>query len=107
MAADVRNDRSGEVRVGISYTCGRAVLPLVLPEFRKTHPLVELTLREDTSSEMEKLLLRGDLDLIIDFMPIGVDNTELKKLIEERLFLVAPKSLMVQGRYSSGNRLDI
>ncbi len=94
MAGDVRNDRRGEVRVGISHTCGRAVLPSVLPEFRRTHPMVDLILQEDTSSHMEQSLHRGDLDLMIDFMPITLEGAQCEKLIEERLFLVVPKAML-------------
>ncbi|HPS74847.1 MAG TPA: LysR family transcriptional regulator [Oscillospiraceae bacterium] len=100
MAGDIRNDRQGEVRVGISYTCGRVVLPSILPEFRRSHPLVDLTLREDTSSEMEVALRRGDLDLMIDFTPIRMEGVQVEELLKERLFLVAPKTLL-EARYGA------
>ena len=100
MAGDVKNDRRGEVRVGISHTCGRAVLPSILPDFRRTHPQADLILREDTSSEMEQALGRGELDLMIDFTPIGLDGAQYEKLIEERLFLVVP-TVMLEANYGA------
>jgi DNA-binding transcriptional LysR family regulator len=100
MAGDVKNDRRGEVRVGISHTCGRAVLPSILPDFRSSHPLVDLILQEDTSSEMEQALRRGELDLMIDFTPIELDGARYEKLIEERLFLVVPK-VMLEANYGA------
>jgi DNA-binding transcriptional LysR family regulator len=100
MAGDVKNDRRGEVRVGISHTCGRAVLPSFLPRFRGAHPETELILQESTSSEMELALRRGELDMMIDFTPIRLEGAQYEKLIEERLFLVVPKD-MLRARYGA------
>lgn len=100
MAGDAKNDRQGELRVGISHTCGRAILPSILPQFRREHPLVDLILREDTSSAMEQAMRRGELDLMIDFTPIELDGAEYEKLIEERLFLVVPE-VMLEANYGA------
>ena len=100
MAGDVKNDRRGEVRVGISHTCGRAVLPSILPDFRSSHPLVDLILQEDTSSEMEQAMRRGELDIMIDFAPIELEGTHAEPLIKERLFLVVPH-VMLQANYGA------
>jgi DNA-binding transcriptional LysR family regulator len=35
---DVNNNCRGELRIGISYTRGQAILPQLLPVFRETHP---------------------------------------------------------------------
>jgi DNA-binding transcriptional LysR family regulator len=95
MAGDINNDQRGELRIGISHTCGRAILPSILPAFRRTHPMVDLILDESTSSEMEASLKRGDLDLMIDFSPIDIGNLQYEVLTEERLFLVVPKKLLI------------
>jgi len=94
MVRDINNDRRGELRVGISHTCGRAVLPSILPGFRKTHPLIDIVIQEDNSEAMEYALQRGELDLMIDFSPILLDGIQCEKLIEERLFLVVPKEML-------------
>ncbi|MCR4710735.1 MAG: LysR family transcriptional regulator, partial [Clostridia bacterium] len=94
MAGDVNNDQVGELRVGISHTCGRAILPSILPRFRRTHPLVDIKLVEDNSAEMEKELRQGDLDLMIDFLPKPQEGLVHEELITERLFLVVPKVLL-------------
>ncbi|MBQ1391653.1 MAG: LysR family transcriptional regulator [Firmicutes bacterium] len=81
MAGDVNNDQVGELRVGISHTCGRAILPSILPRFRQTHPLVDIKLVEDNSAEMEKELRQGDLDLMIDFLPKPQEGLVHEELI--------------------------
>jgi len=94
MAGDVRNDQRGELRVGISHTCGRAILPSILPDFHRAHPTVNLILQEDTSSEMEQALRRGELDIMIDFTPIETEGVQYEPLIQERLFLVVPQAML-------------
>ncbi len=91
---DIRDDRQGELRVGISHTCGRAILPSILPGFRCEHPMVNLILQETTSDEMEEAMRQGKLDIMIDFTPVELDGLQHEKLIEERLFLVVPRTML-------------
>ena len=100
MAADINDDRYGELRVGISHTCGRAILPSILPRFRQRYPTLDVVLKEENSAEMERGLKQGDLDLMIDFTPISIEGAEYEPLIRERLFLVVPKAL-VEETYGS------
>lgn len=100
VAEDIADDRRGELRIGISHTCGRAILPSILPDFRRAHPQVSLVLQESTSRTMEESLLRGDLDLMIDFTPIQAEGAEYEELIRERLFLVVPRA-MLEANYGA------
>lgn len=100
MSGDINHDQRGELRVGISHTCGRAILPSILPAFRSQHPMVDIVLREENSADMESALEHGELDLMIDFTPIPLDGVRYEKLIEERLFLVVPKAMM-ESRYGA------
>ncbi len=92
-ANDINNNTQGELRVGITHTCGRALLPEILPAFRATHPLIELQLFEGNASYLEAALERGGLDLIISYAPIGLERAVSELLIDERLLLAVPKDM--------------
>ncbi len=94
MVDDVKENQAGELRVGISHTCGRAILPSILPKFRAEYPLVDVKLVEENSAEMENALRRGSLDLMIDFLPLSIEGATYTELTKERLFLIVPKKLL-------------
>ncbi len=78
------------LRVGISYTCGLAVLPEILPQFRREFPMVEFSMFEGNSSELEDELAHGRVDLVIAFHPIMLEGGD-RPLTEDRLIMVVPK----------------
>lgn len=86
----------GVLRVGLSHTCGLALLPQVLPRFREEFPMVEFSLFEGNSSELEDELSHGRVDVIICFQPIMLDGVRTILLTEQRLMMAVPKSFMVQ-----------
>ncbi len=97
IANDVNNSLIGELRLGISHTCGRAILPFLLPRYHGAHPGIQLYLQEGNSVELDYSLQQGYLDLVIGFSPVGSDeNIKELPLMDERLFLVAHPKLMGQ-----------
>ena len=92
-ADEISDHRRGKLRIGITYTCGRAILPSLLPDFRKKHPLVEIRLMEGNSRQLKEWLEKGETDVIIDYAPIDVPGTMVYPLLTERLFLVCPKTI--------------
>ena len=62
---DINRHYMGMLRLGISHTCGLALLPDVLPRFREEFPLVEFSLFEGNSSQLEEELCHGRVDLIV------------------------------------------
>ena len=94
MLNDINDNIRGELRIGISYTRGQAILPMVLPEFVRRFPLVELSVQEDSSQMLESLLERGEIDVMIGFAPFRIDRAESFPLMRDRLHLVIPKSLL-------------
>lgn len=93
---DINRHYLGVLRVGISHTCGLAVLPHVLPKFREEFPMVEFSLFEGNSNQLEDELAHGRLDLIICFQPIILDGVASILLKEQRLLMVVPKSFTDQ-----------
>ena len=88
---DINRHYMGLLRLGISHTCGLALLPDILPKFQAEFPMVEFSLFEGNSTHLEDELAHGRVDLIICFQPIMMEGVEVVPLTEEELILVVPK----------------
>ena len=97
---DINRHYLGTLRVGISHTCGLALLPQILPLFREEFPLVEFSLFEGNSIQLETELSHGRVDLIICFQPIILEGVKTVPLTEQKLMLVVPRSLTDQLEHS-------
>ena len=93
---DINRNYVGLLRVGISHTCGLALLPDILPIFRKEFPQVEFSLFEGNSNQLEDELSHGRVDLIICFQPIMIEGIKSVPLTSQRLVMVVPKAFTNQ-----------
>lgn len=93
---DINRQYLGVLRVGISHTCGLALLPDILPKFREEFPMVEFSLFEGNSTQLEDELSHGRTDLIICFQPIIMEGVATVPLTEQRLVMVIPRSFTDQ-----------
>jgi DNA-binding transcriptional LysR family regulator len=80
---EVRDLKTGRVRVGGGATVCAYYLPPVLAEFRAQHPAVKLLVREGTSEGTREAVMAGELDLGI----ITVDHGEFWR--DDEMILVA------------------
>ena len=62
---DISRNQKGELRIGIAFTRGRAIMPQLIPAFQRQYPNVEVTLIEDSNDALQKLLADGDIDQAI------------------------------------------
>ena len=93
---DINKQYLGVLRVGISHTCGLALLPDILPRFRAEFPQVEFSLFEGNSTQLEDELSHGRADLIICFQPIIMEGVAAIPLTEQRLVMVVPRTFTDQ-----------
>jgi len=91
---DISDNKRGELRIGITHTRGQAILPLLLPEFVRMHPLVTLSITEGSTRVLEESLERGDIDVLIGFKPFRFADARTIDLVKENLYIVAPKTLL-------------
>ena len=113
---DINRHYMGVLRVGISHTCGLALLPEILPQFQAEFPMVEFSLFEGNSTHLEDELAHGRVDLIVCFQPIMMEGVEVAPLTEEKLMMVVPKSFTdeifgerageIREQFSSGADID-
>lgn len=91
---EILGELRGELRVGISYTRGQALLPYVLPKFIEKYPRMEITLKEGSSEVLDELLQHGDIDLLLSTDTILPDIADTIALARERIFLIVPERIM-------------
>jgi DNA-binding transcriptional LysR family regulator len=96
----------GELRVGISYTRGQALLPYILPQYHPRYPLIEITLKEGSSEILSELLRQGEIDLVISTDPKLRAVAETIPLIEESILLTVPNRFLTSsfGDYAEDAR---
>ena len=92
--SDIVKDKRGELKIGVSFTRGQALLPLVLPDFAAAHPHISLTIVEDLSVDLHEALDKGMVDLVIDYRPFRYDSIEFIDLMDEHAFLVVPRNIL-------------
>jgi len=81
----------GELAVGFISVADYNVLPLVLREFRRKYPLVNLTLREATTDAQIRDLLAGRLDVGFLLPPVTEPALESVAILREPLIVALPE----------------
>nr|WP_072515045.1 LysR family transcriptional regulator [Ndongobacter massiliensis] len=66
---NIRNDDSGEIRMGIAQWRGSVLLPTIIPRFHETYPHVEINIIEGRAMQIETALIQGRVDLCLMNLP--------------------------------------
>ena len=93
---DISENQKGELRIGIGFTRGRAIMPRLIPAFQRQYPNVEIMLRECSNDAIQKALLSGGIDLAIAAYPKVPPSIELADYYTEHTVLCLVDSLLVQ-----------
>ena len=93
---DISENQKGELRVGIAYTRGRAIMPRLIPAFQRQYPNVEITLLEGSNDAIQKALLSGGIDLAIAGFPHPIPGVVLEDYYLEHIVLCLSDGLLAQ-----------
>ena len=105
---DISNNQKGELRVGIAYTRGRAIMPRLIPFFQREYPHVEIKLLEGSNDALQKALLSGGIDLAIAAFPHPLPGMTLEDYYLEHIMLCLSDGLLSQcGIDLDAHRADI
>ena len=91
---DISENQKGELRVGIAYTRGRAIMPRLIPAFQRQYPNVEITLLEGSNDAIQKALLSGGIDLAIAGFPHPLPGVVLEDYYLEHIVLCLSDGLL-------------
>ena len=88
-------EHAQKIVFGISPFYGRYYLPKFLPQFKKEHPHIDVTVVESSSTVMEAQLKENQID--IAFLPLPLRDSELKYLtvLDEEIYFAIPRNAPV------------
>lgn len=88
--AAMRDEVTGQVRMGMIGTTARWLAPLLLDRLGERHPGVRLIIGDGTSATLEPQLVGGALDVAVINLPRTSPEVSERPLFDEDLLLVLP-----------------
>lgn len=104
---NIRNEERGRLRLGISIQRGMQLLPLVLPEFSRRYPDVQLLLEEYGSARLEKLVEEGAIDLALVTTEPAISSLKYELIETESYVLLTGRSNPLGERYRPGTTISL
>lgn len=90
---NIRNNDSGEIRLGIAQWRGSILLPTLIPHFHEIYPHVEINVVEGRAMQVETALIQGRVDLCLMNLPSHFPaQTNQEILWNEKCLLVGNRN---------------
>ncbi len=99
---DIAGDRRGTLAVGIAGTRGLLHMPDAISAFAKTHPGIDVHLREGENDELLGYLRTQTVDMVVASVPEGERGLEVRPLYTERVAMLATEGLLA-ARLGAGH----
>ncbi|MGF6905650.1 LysR family transcriptional regulator [Fusobacterium sp. PH5-44] len=91
---DMHQDNKGKIRVGITHTRGRVVMPKLITIFQKKYPKIEIEIIENSNDLLCQSLLNNEVDLIIGNFDKLMPEILLEDFYGEEIVLAIAKKLL-------------
>lgn len=92
--SEISEKNTGSIKIGIPAYRGQIILPEILPKFYKKWPNVRIELINKNSSEMEQMLLDGELDLFLGIMYQDHQKLYNAATLHDRIYMVCSDDLL-------------
>lgn len=79
---ELKELKSGMLRLGVSDIVSRYVLPSSLKRFTSKYPRIQVKILNGTTRELEQWLHQGEIDLVIGFQPEEASNVHFHKIMD-------------------------
>ena len=90
---DISQNQSGILRIGVTYTRGRTVLPDIIQRFQQDFPAIRITLVEDTNDVLRRKLVEGEVDLAIANFSDSIPGITLRDFYREEVVMLVSREL--------------
>ena len=90
---DITQNQSGVLRIGVTYTRGRTVLPDIILAFQRAYPAISIELVEDTNDALRRKLVDGEMDIAIASFPDSIPGVAIREFYREEVVMLIARSL--------------
>lgn len=87
---ELMNTTKGNLSIGASYTYGEYVLPHVIAQMRSQYPLIQPSISIGNTQEIERLVIRNQLDVGIIEGEFQHDHLYIEPFAEDEMYIVVP-----------------
>lgn len=91
--SDITQNQSGVLRIGVSYTRGRTILPDIILAFQQRFPAIRVDIAEDSNDALRLKLVNGDVDLAIANFPETIPGVTLRDFYREEVVMLVSREL--------------
>jgi len=95
-----RDPLVGKLALGVIYTVGPYLLPLLIPALHRLAPGMPLEIEENTTAQLSALLRAGSLDVIVIALPFGDAAIATQALYDEPFIVAVPQEHAWSARES-------
>lgn len=85
---DIEDLKSGRIELGISTYRGSYILPRVMKNFREKYPGIHVVTTELNSIALERMLIRGELDVGLIALPLQHLESDYQFLMKDEILIV-------------------
>ena len=106
--SDISNMKKGKITIGITPLRGAFILPLILPNFMKKYPGIEIKIIEGDKN-LESYLVEGKVDLVFTSLPTTDKRITQELLYKEKIMLACKKGYLNESYFldDKSNIIDI
>lgn len=89
---EIKQERNTVIRIGVSPTRAPYIMPAIVENYKRQNYKGSIVIEERKSSELNKLLIKGDIDLMISWLDEETQNFSYVNFSEESILLAIPKT---------------
>ena len=91
---DISQNQRGVLRIGVTYTRGRTIMPAIIQAFLKEFPSIRVDLVEDTNDVLARKLANGEMDLAVANFPERIPGIVLREFYQEEMVVLVSRELL-------------
>lgn len=102
---DVKENKTGKIKLAVSSYAGTYMMPKVLVEFYKEYPDIDIELIDFASLKQIEGDIRREFDLALTTIPSDKSSFEYELIAEEEYYLIVPSSFAVNNALRAEGKL--
>ncbi len=92
--SDISQNQHGVLRIGVTFTRGRVIMPQIIAAFQQRFPAIRINLVEDTNDVLRRKLIEGEIDIAVANFPENIPGLTLEEFYREEVVVLVSRKLI-------------